>query len=71
MGFMEHNPNQQRLVELQQLLRSHNYRYYILNDPVISDHEYDRYYRELLELEEEYPALKTPDSPTQRAGTEL
>ncbi len=69
MSFMEHNPNQQRLIELQQLLRSHNYRYYILNDPVISDHEYDRYYRELLELEEKYPALKTPDSPSQRAGT--
>ncbi len=69
MGFMEYTPNQQRLVELQQLLRSHNYRYYILNDPVISDHEYDNYYRELLELEEKYPALKTTDSPTQRAGT--
>jgi DNA ligase (NAD+) len=66
---MEYNPDQQRLIELQQLLRSHNYRYYILNDPVISDHEYDRYYRELLELEEKYPALKTSDSPTQRAGT--
>jgi len=69
MSFMEYNPAQQRLVELQQLLRAHNYRYYILNDPVISDHEYDSYYRELLELEEKYPALKTPDSPTQRAGT--
>jgi DNA ligase (NAD+) len=69
MNFMEYNPAQQRLVELQQLLRAHNYRYYILNDPVISDHEYDSYYRELLELEEKYPALKTPDSPTQRAGT--
>ncbi len=69
MGFMEYNPHQQRLVELQQLLRSHNYRYYILNNPVISDNEYDNYYRELLELEEKYPALKTPDSPTQRAGT--
>lgn len=69
MRFMEYNPEQQRLVELQQLLRSHNYRYYILNTPNISDHEFDRYYRELLGLEEKYPALKTPDSPTQRAGT--
>lgn len=69
MRFMEYNPEQQRLVELQQLLRSHNYRYYILNTPIISDHEFDRYYRELLVLEEKYPALKTPDSPTQRAGT--
>lgn len=69
MRFMEYNPEQQRLVELQQLLRSYNYRYYILNTPIISDHEFDRYYRELLVLEEKYPALKTPDSPTQRAGT--
>jgi len=66
---MEYNSEQQRLVELQKQLRFHNYRYYILNDPVISDHEFDRYYRELLKLEDVYPALKTPDSPTQRAGT--
>ena len=66
---MEYNSDQLRLIELQKQLRFHNYRYYILNDPVISDHEFDRYYRELLELEEKYPALKTPDSPTQRAGT--
>jgi len=69
MSFMEYNLDQKRLVELQQLLRSHNHRYYVLNDPVISDHEFDRYYRELLELEDKYPAFKTPDSPTQRAGT--
>ena len=59
-----------RLQELQEQLRYHNYRYYILNDPVISDGEYDRHYRELLELEGEFPEYKTPDSPTQRAGTE-
>ncbi|MGB2955733.1 MAG: NAD-dependent DNA ligase LigA [Anaerolineales bacterium] len=69
MSFMEYNLDQKRLVELQQLLRSHNHRYYVLNDPEISDHEFDRYYRELLELEDKYPAFKTPDSPTQRAGT--
>ncbi len=69
MSFMKYNHDQKRLVELQQLLRSHNHRYYVLNDPVISDHEFDRYYRELLELEDKYPAFKTPDSPTQRAGT--
>lgn len=66
---MEYNSEQLRLVELQKQLRHHNYRYYIHNDPVISDHEFDRYYRELSKLEEKYPALKTPDSPTQRAGT--
>ena len=59
-----------RIQELQEQLRYHNFRYYVLNDPVISDHEFDRLYRELLELEDEFPDYKTPDSPTQRAGTE-
>ncbi len=59
-----------RLQELQEQLRFHNYRYYILNDPVISDHEFDRLYRELVELEGRYPEYRTADSPTQRAGTE-
>jgi len=59
-----------RILELQEQLRYHNYRYYILNDPVISDLEYDRMYRELFDLESQFPDYKTPDSPTQRAGTE-
>lgn len=59
-----------RILELQEQLRYHNFRYYILNDPVISDYEYDRFYRELLDLESKYPEYKKPDSPTQRAGTE-
>ncbi len=67
---MEHNNEQKRLIKLQSQLRTHNYRYYILNDPIISDFEWDQSYRELLELEEKYPDLKTPDSPTQRAGTQ-
>jgi DNA ligase (NAD+) len=67
---MDKEQERKRLQELQSQLRSHNYRYYILNDPVISDLEFDRLYRELQELESKYPDLKTPDSPTQRAGTE-
>ncbi len=59
---------QERVQELQRQLHYHNYRYYILNDPVISDREWDRLYRELLELEQSHPELKTADSPTQRAG---
>jgi DNA ligase (NAD+) len=48
----------------------HSYRYYVLNAPTISDGEYDALMRELIRLEEDYPALRTPDSPTQRvAGT--
>jgi len=54
--------------ELRRFLQYHNYRYYILNEPLISDAEWDQSYRRLLELEEKYPDLKTPDSPTQRAG---
>ncbi|MEJ2446581.1 MAG: hypothetical protein P8Y37_01355 [Anaerolineales bacterium] len=67
---MDEQKEKDRLRELQEDLRHHNYRYYILNDPLISDAEWDRMFRELLELEEKYPELKTPDSPTQRAGTE-
>lgn len=48
----------------------HLYRYHVLDSPVISDAEYDALYHELVALEEKYPALVTPDSPTQRAGAE-
>jgi len=67
---MDEQKEKERLRELQEDLRHHNYRYYILNDPLISDAEWDRMYRELTELEAKYPELKTSDSPTQRAGTE-
>lgn len=70
ISFMDAKSEQDRIFALQEQLRFHNYRYYILNDPVISDLEWDRMYRELLELEAKHPALKTADSPTQRAGTE-
>ena len=46
----------------------HNYRYYVLDDPVVSDTEYDRLLRALKELEDEHPELVTPESPTQRVG---
>ncbi len=46
----------------------HNYRYYVLADPVITDEEYDRLMKRLIELEKKYPELITPDSPTQRVG---
>ena len=57
-----------RAEELRQQINFHNYRYYVLNSPVVSDHEYDLLMRELQELEAEYPGLFTPDSPTQRVG---
>ena len=67
---MEPKTEHQRIRDLQEQLRYHNYRYYILNDPVISDGDWDRLYHELLDLEGKYPELKTQDSPTQRAGTQ-
>ena len=57
-----------RIEELRELINYHNYRYYVLNDPVISDAEYDELFRELVELEEKFPEFITPDSPTQRVG---
>ncbi|HLV68947.1 MAG TPA: NAD-dependent DNA ligase LigA [Polyangiaceae bacterium] len=49
-------------------IRAHDYRYYVLDDPAISDREYDALYRELVELEARHPELATPDSPTRRIG---
>ena len=57
-----------RVKELREQINYHNYRYYVLDDPVISDAEYDRLLQELTRLEEQYPELLTPDSPTQRVG---
>src|SRR5207247_11312557 len=61
---------QQRHQELCERVRSHDYAYYVLAKPLISDQEYDRLYRELLDLESTHPELITPDSPTQRVGGE-
>jgi len=55
---------------LRAALRVHNYRYYVLDDPVVSDAEYDRLLEQLQTLEEEYPEIQTPDSPTQQVGGE-
>ena len=57
-----------RLEELRKLVDYHMYRYYVLDDPEISDAEFDRLWDELNELEREHPELQTPDSPTQRVG---
>jgi DNA ligase (NAD+) len=57
-----------RLDKLRRQLQYHNYRYYVLDDPEISDAQYDRLLRELEGLESRYPDWITPDSPTQRVG---
>lgn len=58
----------ERVTWLRKEIEYHNYRYYVLDDPVISDVEYDALMRELEELEERHPEFKTPNSPTQRVG---
>lgn len=58
----------QRVADLRDNIDYHNYRYYALDDPVVPDAEYDRLLRELERLENQYPELITPQSPTQRVG---
>ncbi|HDM09464.1 MAG TPA: NAD-dependent DNA ligase LigA [Desulfobacteraceae bacterium] len=57
-----------QIEELREKIRYHNYRYYVLDAPEISDAKYDRLFRQLVELEQAHPELITPDSPTQRVG---
>ncbi len=57
-----------RLIELREQINFHNYRYHVLDDPVISDAEYDRLLVELRQIEDAHPDWITPDSPTQRVG---
>src|SRR5207247_2354184 len=60
-----------RIAELSREIAEHDHRYYALNRPTISDAEYDRRLRELIELEERFPDLRLPDSPTLRVGGSL
>jgi DNA ligase (NAD+) len=61
----------ERHAELCEEIDEHNYRYNVLDAPVISDAEYDRLMAELRELEDRYPGLRTPDSPTQKVGAKI
>ncbi|MHC1764228.1 MAG: NAD-dependent DNA ligase LigA [Verrucomicrobiia bacterium] len=65
---MTHAEAQNRHAALVEEIRRHDHLYYIEAAPVISDREYDRLYRELRDLEQQFPGLATPDSPTQRVG---
>ncbi len=56
------------ILRLRRAIEKHNYQYHVLDDPLISDAEYDRLFRRLLELEKKHPELVTPDSPTQKVG---
>ena len=59
-----------QLEKLKQTIRHHDYLYYVLDKPVIADYEYDKLYRQLSDLEKQFPELITEDSPTQRVGGE-
>jgi len=62
---------EEAIEKLREALRYHNYRYYVLDDPVVSDAEYDRLMLQLQQLEEKFPSLQDPTSPTQRVGGEV
>ncbi|WP_207514786.1 NAD-dependent DNA ligase LigA [Longitalea luteola] len=74
-GLMEKNTQgnitEKDIEPLRDVLRFHEHRYYIMNDPLIADFEYDQLYKALDKLEQANPALRTPDSPTQRVAKEL
>ena len=59
---------EKEILRLRQEVEKHNYQYHVLDDPLISDAEYDRLFRRLVELEKNHPALAAADSPTQRVG---
>ena len=63
--------NAEKVEELQDILRFHEYRYYVLNEPLVSDYEYDQLYKLLEKVENDNPLLKTKNSPTQRIGSSL
>jgi DNA ligase (NAD+) len=65
------NKIEQWVNQLRRQLQRANYAYYLQDSPIMQDEVYDRLYRELQALEEKYPELITPDSPTQRVGGEV
>jgi len=64
----QRNDARRRIQELSEKIREHDYKYYVLSEPTISDEKYDLLMRELSDLEQQFPDLRTPDSPTQRVG---
>ncbi|WLR54899.1 NAD-dependent DNA ligase LigA [Mesobacillus subterraneus] len=68
---MDFQSAEKKAKDLQNLLNQYAYEYYVLDQPSVPDAEYDRLLRELVEIEEQFPELQTPDSPTQRVGGEI
>ena len=61
----------QRILQLRQELQEHNYKYYVLNQPSISDQDFDMMMHELQDLEARHPEMADPNSPTQRVGSDI
>lgn len=70
MGKKDLEKARTRLTELRRQLNEHNYRYHVLDQPLIDDQSFDQLMRELKDLEQQYPELSDPDSPTRRVGGE-
>lgn len=70
-GLKEMTEDARRIEELRDAVRRQDYYYYVLNDPKISDYEYDMLMKELLDMEAKHPELMSPDSPTMRVGSDL
>lgn len=68
---MDKSTAKQRIQSLSRQLQEHNHKYYVLNQPEISDYEYDMMLKELQDLERQFPDLAEPDSPTQRVGSDI
>lgn len=66
-----HSDIEKEIAELREIIQEHDYKYYVLAEPTISDEEYDKLVKKLEKLEAENPHLITPDSPTQRVGKDL
>lgn len=66
--MLDHNSAKDRIQALINEIQRHDYQYYILDNPIIADSEYDLIFRELLDLEKKFPELVSPDSPSQRVG---
>ena len=62
---------QERIISLTKVLNQHNYNYYVLNNPTISDFEFDKMLEELTDLEKRFPEFRQPDSPTMRVGSDI
>ena len=68
MADTVHDRAAKEVAELRQELQTHNYQYHVLDNPLVSDAEYDRLFRRLVQLEKEFPDLASPDSPTLKVG---